>query len=104
MPTEDDRPKWLLTYFSGMYERRYYSVVIEGETHAIVKCAGHMAWTNNIDPWHWERTKYDLVTKLADRGWSRDQDRKELGTGRLTKAKLSEYTKILKQADLKGKK
>jgi len=99
---EDPRPKWLLDYFAGVSEQRYYSVVLDGKRHAIVRCAGHMAWTHLYAPWHWERTMYELVTKRGS-SWARDEARKELGTGRLTKEMRKRFIRILKQAERKKK-
>jgi hypothetical protein len=99
MPTEDDRPKWLLDYFQGVYEVRYYSVILDGKKYAIVKKDGHMAWTHNYAPWHYEPTTYELLTKFTT--WGRDPKRKELGTGRLTKEMKAKFARILKQADRK---
>lgn len=100
MPIEDDRPKWLLDYFRGVYELRYYSVIFEGKKYAVVKKSGHMAWTHNYAPWHYEPTTYEIVTKMA-KGCMDDPGRKEIGTGRLTKEKKARYARILKQAHLK---
>lgn len=100
LPKEDPaRPEWMLEYYQGMSEARYCSVVMDGERHAIVKQAGHMAWTNIISPWHWERTTYELVTKKAK--VYRDLAEKKLGEGRLTKAMREQFVKLLREADRK---
>ena len=33
--------------------------------YGLVKWHGHMAWTDNFSPWHWEPTRY-VIVKLHD--------------------------------------